>query len=35
MQQRFGTLFGFQYLVIIYIKFKFNLNRIKHYIHAG
>jgi hypothetical protein len=33
MQQRFGALFGFQYLIIIYIKL--NLNRIKHYIHAG
>jgi hypothetical protein len=27
--------FGFQYLVIIYINFKFNLNCIKHYIHGG
>jgi hypothetical protein len=27
--------FGFQYLVIIYINFKFNLNYIKHYIHGG
>jgi len=27
--------FGFQYLVIIYINFKFNLNLIKYYIHGG
>jgi hypothetical protein len=27
--------FGFQYLVIIYIDFKFNLNFIKYYIHGG
>jgi len=26
--------FGFQYLIIIYINFKFNLNCIKHYIHG-
>jgi hypothetical protein len=26
---------GFQYLVIIYINFKFNLNYIKCYIHGG
>jgi len=27
--------FGFQYLIIIYINFKFDLNCIKHYIHGG
>jgi hypothetical protein len=26
--------FSFQYLVIIYINFKFTLNYIKHYIHG-
>ncbi len=27
--------FGFQYLIIIYINFKFNSDCIKHYIHGG